>query len=109
MSATNVLPLQTEHHHRGAQVSHAEQSGQAIVSMLRQAADVAKRNEERAKAQAQAFGQELRAARMRIESLEAELDNVEQRALEAEDWLLRVFQEVKAKFIEPMTDRSAAR
>ena len=41
--------------------SPAQRSGQAIIAMLQQAADVAKRNEERAKAQAMQLAEELRA------------------------------------------------
>jgi hypothetical protein len=77
--------------------------------MLQQAADVARRNEERAKAQVRGLSQDLRAAERRIQELEAALDGFERRAVEAEEWLLRIFHEVKTKFVEPFTDGARLR
>jgi predicted nucleic acid-binding Zn-ribbon protein len=86
----------------------AQRAGQAIISALHQAADVAKRNEERAKARATGLEQELRAAERRIASLEAELHELSHRAEQAEEWLGRVFQEVKTILLEPLAKRSTA-
>jgi hypothetical protein len=79
----------------------AQQSGQAIVSLLQQAADVARRNEERAKAQARHLADELRAAEERCRLMEARLRHFEARAQEAEDWLVRIHDEVQERLIVP--------
>ena len=110
MNANNVLSLlQTAHidQRREHNPNQAERAGQAIISMLQQAADVAKRNEERAKAQAQGLQQELAAAEARIRELEGEMRHLQERAVEAEEWLLRVFQEAKTRLIEPLVGRAA--
>lgn len=82
----------------------AQRSGQAIISLLQQAADVAKRNEERAKAQAVHLAEELRASEERYRQMEARLRHFEARAAEAENWLLRIYDEIQDRLIEPMSD-----
>ena len=86
----------------------AQRAGQAIIAALHQAADVTKRNEERAKARATGLEQELRAAESRITSLQAELHELSHRAEQAEEWLGRVSQEVKTSLLDPLDNQSAA-
>jgi predicted nucleic acid-binding Zn-ribbon protein len=85
-----------------------QRAGQAIISALHQAADITKRNEERAKARATALEQELRIAERRIASLQAELHELSYRAEQAEEWLGRVSQEVKTSLLDPLDNQSAA-
>jgi hypothetical protein len=80
----------------------AQRSGQAIISLLQQAADAARRNEERAKAQALHLADELRASEERCRAIEARLRHFEARAVEAEEWLLRVHAEVQERLIAPL-------
>jgi xanthine dehydrogenase molybdopterin-binding subunit B len=86
----------------------AQRSGQAIISLLQQAADVARRNEERAKAQALQLGDELRIAEERIHALETRLRHFETRAAEAEQWLMRIHDEVKERLINPLTNEAGS-
>ena len=88
---------------RNSDANSAQRSGQAIVSLLQQAADVAKRNEERAKAQALHLAEELRASEERCRQMEARLRHFETRAAEAESWLLRIYDEIQDRLIEPLT------
>lgn len=85
----------------------AQRSGQAIISLLQQAADVARRNEERAKAQALQLADELRIAEERIHALETRLRHFETRAADAEQWLMRIHDEVQERLITPLTAEPA--
>lgn len=83
--------------------SAIDRSGQAIVGMLQQAAEAAQRNEERLRLQAQQLTEELRGAEAHVEHLQAELARMNQRAVQAEDWLLRIYKEVKEGLVDPLT------
>ncbi|MCC7348187.1 MAG: hypothetical protein IT538_12375 [Variibacter sp.] len=100
----NILNMETMRDPaRNNDANSAQRSGQAIVSLLQQAADVAKRNEERAKAQALHLAEELRASEERCRQMEARLRHFETRAAEAENWLLRIYDEIQDRLIEPLT------
>jgi hypothetical protein len=81
----------------------AQRSGKAIISLLQQAADVARRNEERAKGLAVQLADELRASEERVHALEARLRHFEQRAVDAENWLLRIYDEIQDRLIVPLS------
>jgi hypothetical protein len=101
-------PLARDRDRVRAEGNAAQRSGQAIISLLQQAADVARRNEERAKAQAVQLADELRLAEERIHALETRLRHFETRAAEAEQWLMRIHDEVKERLIAPLTAEPAA-
>jgi hypothetical protein len=84
----------------------AQRSGQAIITLLQQAADVSKRNEERAKAQAVHLAEELRASEERLKALEARARHFEARAAEAENWLMRIHDEVQDRLLAPLNSAS---
>src|SRR5687767_2322073 len=99
----NILNLGVGGREQGRQDGTAAQrSGQAIISLLQQAADVARRNEERAKAQAVQLADELRVTEERLRALEARVRHFEARAAEAENWLLRIHDEVQERLISPL-------
>lgn len=99
-SPDNVLPLargprDQEHD----QVPTADRSGPAIMNLLQQAADVARRNEERAKAMAQRLAEELKVAERRIQELEEHARHCQERAEQAEQWLMHIGDEIQSKLI----------
>ena len=100
----NVLNIPHAGREQGrSQEPPAQRSGQAIISLLQQAADVARRNEERAKAQAMHLAEELRAAEERCQAIEARMRHFEARAADAEAWLMRIHDEVQERLIVPLT------
>jgi predicted nucleic acid-binding Zn-ribbon protein len=101
----NVLSLHREQTGRSTP-SDVEKAATNIVSLLQQAADVAKRNEDRAKAQAHHYYQRLQTAEAEIKALEGELQRAEQRAVDAEQWIQRIFHSVKETLLEPLMARS---
>jgi hypothetical protein len=96
-------PQETRPHETRSQEAPAQRSGQAIISMLQQAADVARRNEERAKAQALHLVEELRIAEERYRAMEARARHYEARASEAEAWLVRIHDEVQERLLIPLS------
>lgn len=82
------------------QAPPAERSGPAIISLLQQSADVARRNEERAKAMAQRLSEELKALEQRNQMLEARVRDLNERAARAEQWLLHIYDEIHAQLVE---------
>ena len=83
-----------------------ERSGQAIVALLREAADVAKETCERAVHTADQLAVKLRAAEDRIKELEGDVQHYQVRATQAEKWLLRVHNEIEERFFGPQTGSS---
>ncbi len=79
-----------------------ERSGQAIIALLQQAADASRRNEDRAQARAEQLAEELREAETRMQQLEAHARHYQDRATQAEKWLLRIYTEIQQRLIEPM-------
>jgi predicted nucleic acid-binding Zn-ribbon protein len=103
----NVLSLHREQTGRNSP-SDVERTATNIVSLLQQAADMAKRNEDRAKAQANHYYRRLQTAEAEIKALEGELQRAEQRAVDAEQWIQRIFHSVKETLLEPLMARSEA-
>lgn len=81
-------------------VPPAERSGPAIISLLQQSADAARRNEERAKAMAQHLADEVKTLEQRNQMLEARVQDLNERAARAEQWLLHIYDEIHAQLIE---------
>jgi chromosome segregation ATPase len=77
-------------------------SAHAVITLLREAADISKENVDRAMTMAHKLSIELRAAEDRISHLEAEIDRLEVRATRAEQWLKVIKKEIEDKLIAPM-------
>jgi len=78
-----------------------EQSGQAIIALLKEAADTARATCEHAIKTAQKVSGQLQAADNRIRELESEVRLYQTRAANAEKWLARVHDEIEEKFFGP--------
>jgi hypothetical protein len=92
-----------------ADASTLDRCGDAIVSMILQAARASHENEEWATDTARKLGAQLKASEDRVAQLEAELQNAEDRASRAERWLLRVHEEIEQTFLDQNTGQSATR
>jgi gas vesicle protein len=75
-----------------------EQSGQAIVALLKEAADTAKATCEHAMKTAQKLSVQLDAVERRVKKLESDVQHYQDRAARAENWLARVATEIEEKF-----------
>ena len=94
------------------QSDELDRSGEAIISLLQQAADAARANEDRAADILQKLSAQLRATEDRAAELEADVQAYQDRAFRAEKWLLRVHKEIEDKFFEDKREnapRSAQR
>ncbi|HZN31700.1 MAG TPA: hypothetical protein VFB68_02080 [Xanthobacteraceae bacterium] len=78
-----------------------DQSGQAIVTLLQQAANLSNENCDRAMGLAHKLSIQLRAAEDRINHLQTELEQSLDRTARAEKWLMRIYQEIEEKLISP--------
>ena len=77
-----------------------ERSGQAIVALLQQAAETANYNCDRAMDLAHKLSMELRAAEERVRQIELEMRHYQDRAQRAEQWLVRIYEDIEHKFFE---------
>ena len=84
----------------GENITSSERSGPAIISLLQQAADVARRNEDRAKAVNQRLMQEMQSLEHRNQVLEARVRELQDRAVRAEQWLLHIYDEIHVQLIQ---------
>ena len=78
-----------------------ESSGQAIVALLKEAADTAKTVCEQAMSTAQKVSNQVRAAEDQVKLLESELQQYVDRATRAEKWLARIHHEIEGSFFGP--------
>jgi hypothetical protein len=78
-----------------------EESGKAIVVLLKEAADTARATCLQAVNAAQKTSSQLRAAEDRVKELELEVRQYYDRAAHAEKWLARVHDEIEDKFFGP--------
>src|SRR6476620_11576520 len=76
----------------------ADESGRTIVALLHKAADMAKEDCARAMDLAHKLSFQLRDAEERARELEAQATYFRERAVRAEDWLLRIHNEVEQTF-----------
>jgi hypothetical protein len=77
-----------------------DRSGGAIMSLLQQAADVAREDCERAQSMAHELALRLRAAEDRAEKLQAQVKQLEAKVAHAEHWLARVYNEIDSRFFK---------
>ncbi len=75
-----------------------DRSGQAIVSMLQDAVEVAKQNCERAMDIAHKLSLKLREAEDRIAQMEGDVRHYQERAARAEKWMHRIQAEIEDRF-----------
>jgi hypothetical protein len=78
----------------------ADDSGRAIIALLQKAAEMAKDDCARAMDLAHKLSSQLRAAEERARELEVEAANFRDRAARAEEWLLRIYNEVQDTFFQ---------
>jgi exonuclease VII small subunit len=76
-----------------------DQSGQAIVALLQQAATLSNESCDRAMGLARKLSLQLHAAEGRIDQLQAGIKQCQDRAERAEKWLNRIYQEIEEKLI----------
>src|SRR5215475_8900167 len=79
-----------------------DQTGQALLALIDDAANLSKENVERAMTMAHRVSLELRAAEERIRELEAEVERLESRATRAEQWIGTIKKEIEDTLIAPM-------
>ena len=91
-----------------AQYDALDQSGEAIVALLQQAATLSNENCDRAMSLAHKLSIQLRAAEDRIKQLQAELAQSQDRSARAEKWLSRIYQEIEQKLISPRANSQQA-
>jgi hypothetical protein len=77
-----------------------DNAGDSIVAMLHKAADMAKEDCARAMDLAHKLSFQLRDAEERARELEAQASHFRERAARAEDWLLRIQNEVQHTFFQ---------
>jgi hypothetical protein len=78
----------------------ADDSGRTIVALLQKAADMAKEDCARAMDLAHKLSFQLRAAEERLREAEADAAHFRDRAARAEQWLLRIHNEVEQTFFQ---------
>lgn len=78
----------------------ADDSGRTIVALLQRAADMAKNDCAHAMEMAHKLSFQLRAAEERCRELEAQAAHFRDRAARAEQWLLRIHNEVEQTFFQ---------
>src|SRR5205814_4825153 len=78
----------------------ADDSGRTIIAMLQKAADMAKEDCARAMDLAHKLSFQLRAAEERAQELEVEAAHFRDRAVHAENWLVRIHSEVEETFFQ---------
>jgi ABC-type transporter Mla subunit MlaD len=78
-----------------------EQSGQAIIGLLRDAADTVKATCDQANNTAQKLSSQVRAAEDKVRLLESELQQYAERATQAEKWLGRIHGQIEQSFFGP--------
>ena len=77
-----------------------EMSGQAIVARLKEAAAMSREACQRAIDRAEQLATKLRAAENAVKESESEARHYEARAMQAENWLARIHQEVQDGFFD---------
>jgi hypothetical protein len=87
----------------------ADDSGRTIVALLQKAADMAKEDCARAMNLAHKLSFELRASEERLRQAEAEAAHFRDRATRAEQWLLRIHNEVEQTFFQKKEPRGQPR
>src|SRR5262249_12870963 len=85
-----------------AELEPIDQAGHAVIGLLKEAADIAEENIERAMTVAHRLSLELRTAEDRIRDLEGEVERLASVATRAEEWLGTIKKEIEDTLIGPM-------
>ena len=94
------MPLQS---HDLDSMEDVERAGEAILSSLRHAADLARQKEERAKLKVSGLVQDLELTHQLIEQLKYQAAAAEHRAVEAEDGLQQILEAVECDLLKPLS------
>jgi carboxylesterase type B len=81
-----------------SQGDNVDRSAGAIIALLQQAADVAREDFERAVAMSKQLSLQLRASEDRAQKLQMQVEQLETRAIKAENWIARIGDEVNKTF-----------
>jgi len=92
-----IVPLASVSKGQPAQV---DDSGRAIVALLKKAAEMAKDDSARAMDLVYKLSSQLRGAEERARQLEAQAADFHDRAVRAEEWLRRIHNEVEHAFFQ---------
>ena len=98
--APTIVPFATAPKGQPDANIRADDSGRAIIALLQKAAELAKDDCARALDLAHKLSAQLRAVEERARELEAEAAHFRDRAARAEEWLLRIHNEVENKFFQ---------
>jgi len=101
-----VIPFSPNKQSREEPGDPVDRSGQAIISLLQQAADTANSNCDRAMELAHKLSAQLRASEERIRDLEGDARHYHDRAQRAEKWLTRIYKDIEEKFFERKAGRA---
>ena len=85
--------------------SQLDSAGQAILRLLHKAADAAETNSRQALETAQKLSSQLRAAEDRIAELEAEVHHYREKSERAEEWLRKIFMEIKDRLVNESEEK----
>jgi hypothetical protein len=83
-----------------------DKAGHTVMGLLQQAAGTAAHNCQQALDVAHKLSLQLRAAEDQLKALEAEVRHYQDRAKRAEQWLLRIAEEIGEKFLDLNGSRS---
>jgi TATA-binding protein-associated factor Taf7 len=92
----------------GAASKDADQldsAGQAILKLLHKAAGAAEAHSRQALETAQKLSSQLRAAEDRIAELEAEVHHYREKSERAEEWLRKIFMEIKDRLVNESEEK----
>jgi len=78
-----------------------DRSGHAIVALLQKAAELSNDEWDRARSEADELSHQLRAAEDRINQLESQVEDFQDRAVRAETWLQSIQREIEETLIAP--------
>jgi hypothetical protein len=76
-----------------------DKSGQAIMGLLDQAARGVKEDCDRAFELAHKLSLQLREAEDRANQLQSQIEHFQERALKAENWMVRIYKEIEERFL----------
>ncbi len=83
-----------------------DEAGHSILNLLQKAAGVAEKNSQQALDMAQKLSHQLGAAEQHIADLEAEAESHRDRVERAEQWLRKIYTEIKERFLRQESGRA---
>ena len=89
-----------------SEVHPIDQSGADILALLQKSADVTKQSCDRALSMAHHLALELRASEERADRLQAQVEQLENDARKAEQWMAQIQNEISEKFFYQQEARS---